>query len=67
MPEPEPEAPLEPITDLDLSILDGLADLDSQAVDDLFDPDRLAEIASETRNGRGPLTYEEARDLGIVP
>lgn len=67
MPEPEPEAPLEPIADLDLSILDGLADLDSQAVDDLFDPDRLAEIASETRNGRGPLTYEEARDLGIVP
>lgn len=65
--EPEPEPAAEPIGDFDVSILDGLAELDKQAADDLFDPDRLAEIASESRHGRGPLTYEEARELGIVP
>lgn len=64
---PEPEIPTEPIGDFDLSILDGLATLDDSAADDLFDPDRLAKIASEQRSGRGPLSYDEARDLGIVP
>lgn len=67
LPEPEPEPAAEPIGDFDVSILDGLAALDKQAADDLFDPERLAEIANESRRGRGPLTYEEARELGIVP
>ena len=67
LPEPELEASLEPIADFDMSILDGLIGLDNQAADDLFSPERLAEIASESRHGRGPLTYEEARELGIVP
>ena len=35
--------------------------------DDLFDPDKLAEIANETRRERGPLSYDEARELGIIP
>lgn len=64
---PEPEAAAEPIADFDASFLDGLSQLDSQTADDLFDPERLAEIANEARRGRGPLTYEEARELGIVP
>lgn len=67
VPEPMQNDAATPIADFDLSILDGLAALDASAADDLFDPDRLAEIASEQRSGRGPLTYEEARDLGIVP
>jgi CheY-like chemotaxis protein len=64
---PEPEPPAEPIADFDASFLDGLSQLDSQTADDLFDPERLAQIANEARKGRGPLTYEEARELGIVP
>lgn len=74
--EPEPSVPeepepmkLEPIENLDLGLFDPnqLQQLDMSQVDDLFDPDRLAEIALEVRQGRGPLTYEEARELGIVP
>ena len=67
LPEPEPEPAVEPIGNFDISIFDGLAALDNQAADDLFNPERLAEIANESRRGRGPLTYEEARELGIVP
>jgi DNA-binding NarL/FixJ family response regulator len=60
---------LEPISDLDVSIfeagaVEAAADLD---LDDLFDPDKLAQIANETRRERGPLTYDEARELGIIP
>lgn len=68
-PEPEP-LQLEPIADFDVSILDQNADdLDAllEAADDLFDPEKLAEIADESRRDRGPLTYEEARQLGILP
>lgn len=67
-PEPEPaQKTLDPIMNFDPSILDQLSGLDTSAADDLFDPDRLAEIAIEARQGRGPLSYEEARELGIVP
>ncbi len=67
-PEPEPML-LEPIENLDLSLFDNsaLGDLDLDAADDLFDPDKLAEIANETRRDHGPLSYEEARELGIIP
>jgi hypothetical protein len=60
---------LEPIPDLDLSLFDkkALEDLDTSLADDLFDPEKLAEIANETRRERGPLTYDEARELGIIP
>jgi DNA-binding NarL/FixJ family response regulator len=58
---------MEPIPDLDIDLIardpvDIPADLDA-----LFDPDKLAEIANEARGGRGPLTYDEARELGILP
>lgn len=58
---------LKPIEDFDPSIFETLGSLDSSLADDLFDLDRLAEIASESRQGRGPLSYDEARELGIVP
>ncbi len=68
LPEPEP-LHLEPIQNLDLSLFDHMAldNLDESAADDLFDPEKLAEIANETRRERGPLSYEEARELGIIP
>jgi DNA-binding NarL/FixJ family response regulator len=68
MPEPEPVR-LDPIEDLDLSLFDkkALEKIDISEADDLFDPDKLAEIASETRRERGPLSYDEARELGIIP
>lgn len=68
MPEPEPVR-LEPIEALDLSLFDPnqLASLDENEAEALFDPDTLAQIANETRRDRGPLSYEEARQLGIVP
>lgn len=64
-PEPEPIR-LEPIADFDPSIFDS-ATVDPGLADELFDPDRLAEIANQTRRERGPLSYDEARELGIIP
>lgn len=66
---PEEPVRLEPIENLDLGLFDAsqLQQLDMSQVDDLFDPDRLAQIANETRRERGPLTYDEARELGIIP
>lgn len=68
LPEPEPLR-LAPVENLDLSLFDDklLGELDAAAADDLFDPDKLAQIASETRRERGPLSYDEARELGIIP
>jgi hypothetical protein len=65
---PEPIA-LEPIADLDPSLLDELtlASIDPAALDELFDPNKLAELANDSRGGRGPLSYDEARELGIIP
>jgi hypothetical protein len=68
VPEPEPEpVQLEAIEEFDPRILDGLRNLNADAADDLFDPERLAQIANENRRGRGPISYDEARELGIVP
>ncbi len=68
LPEPEP-LHLEPIANFDQSLFDDLAleSVDESLADDLFDPEKLAEIANETRRERGPLTYDEARELGIIP
>jgi len=68
LPEPEPIR-LEPLAELDLDKLDPhlLDGLDLSAAEDLFDMDKLAELANETRRERGPLTYDEARELGIIP
>ncbi len=64
-PEPEPVR-LEPIANFDPTIFDKTS-IDAGLADELFDPDRLAEIANETRRERGPLSYDEARELGIIP
>jgi len=68
LPLPEPIA-LEPIAELDPSLLDEakLAAFDADSLDELFDPDKLAELANDSRSGRGPLSYDEARELGIIP
>lgn len=58
---------MEPIPDLDIDLIAGEAAEIPADIDDLFDPDKLAEIANESRAGRGPLTYDEARELGILP
>lgn len=58
---------IEPIADLDLNIFNAALTSQEMNLDDLFDPEKLAEIANESRNGRGPLTYDEARELGIIP
>lgn len=59
---------LEPLLNLDVNIFDdsALERVDSSSFDDLFNPDMMAQIANENRSGRGPLTYDEARDLGIL-
>lgn len=65
--EPEP-LQLEPIPELDLSIFDQLGKLDSSAVDDLFDPEKLAELAANANQRKGgPLSREQAELLGILP
>lgn len=64
-PEPEP-VKLEPIPDLDLSILDQLDNLDLSAADDLFDPEKLAEMASRG-SGRKEVSFEEAIEIGVLP
>jgi DNA-binding NarL/FixJ family response regulator len=71
-PEPMPSEPeplkLEPIENLDLHIFDHKpGKRDEELADDLFAPEKLAEIANETRRDRGPLSYDEARELGIIP
>ena len=64
--EPEP-LKLEPIEDLDLSIFDQLEKLDDTDAENLFDPDKLAEIASESRKKDGPIGFDQAQALGIMP
>jgi hypothetical protein len=70
-----PEAPLmEPIPELDLELLDSklLEGLDMNAAEALFDLDNLSELVSsegapETRKDIGKLSYDDARELGIIP
>ncbi len=66
-PEPTPEPVLEPLPDdADLEgMLAGLKNLDMSKVDDLFDPDKLAEIAADTGGGNR-LSYEEAQQMGVM-
>lgn len=58
---------LEPLPeDADLeSMLKGLENLDMNQAADLFDPDKLAEIAAEKMAGER-LTYEEAQQMGVL-
>lgn len=64
-PEPEPLR-LDPIKDLDFSILDKLGALDAAQADDLFDPEKLAEMANKS-SGRKAVSFDEAMELGVLP
>ncbi len=66
-PEPPPEPTLEPLPDdVDLEgMLAGLQNLDMSKVDDLFNPDKLAEIAADANEGNR-LSYEEAQQMGVI-
>lgn len=67
--------PPPPVADMDLNSDDllslfspgDLQALDARELEDLFNPDKLAQIASQTRQESGPLSYEEARELGLIP
>jgi hypothetical protein len=64
--EPEPFK-LEPLANLDEDIFGQLADMDEAEANDLFDPEKLAEIAEEQRTRKGgPISFDEAQELGIV-
>ena len=70
MPEPEPEpeeAILEAIPSEEFDDLLGIFD-ESEEVkfsDDMFDPEKLAEIAEQTR-GSKTISFDDAIDLGII-
>jgi DNA-binding NarL/FixJ family response regulator len=66
VPEPEPLR-LEPISDLDFSIFDQLQNVSADAADDLFSLDKLAELASETLRTGGPIDFDKAQQMGIMP
>lgn len=65
-PVEEDRLQLDPIQDFDPSILDQLGDIDISDADNLFDPDKLEEIAKEARKERGSMTYEEAVQVGLI-
>jgi len=64
--EPEPLR-LEPISDLDFSIFDQLQNVSADAANDLFSLDKLAELASETLRTGGPIDFDKAQQMGIMP
>jgi hypothetical protein len=64
--EPQPVR-LEPIQELDPSIFDKLDEIDENQEADLFDPERLAELAKEANRGRASISYQEAKELGFLP
>jgi DNA-binding response OmpR family regulator len=57
----------EPIADLDLSIFNEIGKLDESAADDLFDLDKLGEVASQQSGKGNALSYDQAVELGLVP
>lgn len=64
--EPEPFQ-LDPIENLDFSIFDNLDNLDVENADDVFDPDKLAAMASGNPHRDGPIDFGQAQELGIIP
>lgn len=64
LPEPE-RLVLDPIQNLDFGIFDQLGNMDSSAADDLFDPDKMAEMATKG-SGRKELTFDEAINIGLL-
>jgi len=64
--EPEP-LKLDPIENFDQDIFSQLGDLDESDANDMFDPDKLAEIAEEVAKRKGgPVSMDEAAELGII-
>lgn len=63
--EPEPALQLEPIQNLDIDKLFGQK-VDASSLDDLFDPEKLEEIAKQSGK-RGAIDFEQATQLGILP
>ncbi|GAB4574448.1 MAG: hypothetical protein Kow0077_21070 [Anaerolineae bacterium] len=63
-PEPERLEPLPEDADLE-AVLAGLENLDPSQMDELFDPDKLAEIAAD-RLASGRLSFDEAREMGVL-
>lgn len=57
---------MEPIADLDFSIFDQLGSMDESAADDLFDLEKVEQIANQQRKGKS-IGFDEAIDLGIMP
>ncbi|MDX1991680.1 MAG: response regulator [bacterium] len=65
-PEPQPEAPkLEPIADLNLDDLFG-APVNGGGLDDLFDPEKLEEIAKQNATQGKVMSYEDAQRIGLI-
>ncbi|MFN8374994.1 MAG: response regulator [Anaerolineae bacterium] len=59
----------EPIANLDVSIFDQLDKLDTSGADDLFDLDKLGEMAHQQQQqaNKGRMDYDEAVKIGIIP
>lgn len=59
----------EPIKDLDMGIFDQLGKLDLTQADDLFDPEKLGEMAQQQQESRkgSALDYDQAVQLGLLP
>ena len=64
--EPEP-LQLEPVQDMDFSIFDNLEKLDLSDADDLFSLDTMADIANQNNRKGGPIDFDQAFELGIMP
>lgn len=64
--EPEPAVQLDPIDDLDLDLLFGEGDVEGGS-DDLFDMEKLEEMAKEnTPQRKGAVSWEDAEQLGLL-
>jgi DNA-binding NarL/FixJ family response regulator len=64
--EPEP-LQLEPVQDMDFSIFDDLENLDLSDADDLFSLEKLADVANQNNRKGGPIDFDQALELGIMP
>ena len=52
---------------MDFSIFDNLEKLDLSDADDLFDPEKLADLANQNNRKGGPIDFDQAFELGIMP
>lgn len=51
----------------DAAILDGIDSINPEALDVLFSPDALAQIAERQRVSDNTISFEDAQQLGLVP